>query len=131
MVQNLTKAKIISNSSMSLLSRTTLQSQIDKLSKSGFTFVTGCDFMTCYETIMNNHDRKQACMVEMLDEIEEWVLIMKHYCFVVASATSGNGGGGRSSRLARKYCEVGNNSCLRFQRGRCLTHGIDDGKILS
>lgn len=91
--------------------------------------------MTCYETIMNHDERKKACSVEMLDEIEEWVLIMKHYCFVVASCSTGCGDAGDASagrrkaiRFSKQYCAIGNDGCLGFQPGRCLTN-LESNKV--
>ena len=119
---------------MSLLQTRTLVSQVDKLSQCGFKNVTGCDFMTCYETIMSGENRKHANMVEMLDEIEEWVLIMKHYCFVVgAGGTSSSSSSNTitddsnysncNNMLETKFCSVGDNSSLGFKNGRCMTRG--------
>jgi len=129
MAKNLTKAKIITNPSMSLLVSKTLQSQINKLFQCGFQMVTGCDFMTAYETIMSSDDRKQANMVEMLDEIEEWVLIMKHYCFVVAGGgckesnvrKSDNHNDSRYIALLKRFCSAGHGGSLGFRDGRCTT----------
>lgn len=100
MTQNLTKAGI-TDESMSMLHCTTLNDQVEKLAEEGgFEYVTGCDFWNASETILTTEDRKRATRVEMLDEVEELMLIMRHYCFVVAA--------GRSEKVRR----VGyNNSC--------------------
>jgi len=126
MAQNLTKAKIITTSSMSLLQTRTLQNHIDKLVQCGFKYVTGCDFMTCYETILNGEDRTNANMCEMLDEVEEWILIMKHYCFVVAA---GGGGGtykdtskNSDDDMTEMFCSVDENNPLGLDSKRCLSH---------
>jgi hypothetical protein len=122
MTQNLTKAKIISNASMSLLNTRTLQSQIEKLYHSGFSMVTGCDFLTCFETILTAEDKFHANKIEMLDEIEEWVLIMRHYCFVVAGAIS-NGSNSHAKHIIAKYCGVEGkiSNALGFKIGRCTS----------
>ena len=83
MAQNLTKA-CVANQSMSLLNTKTLQSQVRKLYDSGFQTVKGCFFLNAYDHILTKADRRRANSIEMLDVIEEWMLIMKHYCFVVA-----------------------------------------------
>lgn len=119
MTQNLTKAKIISNPTMSLLNTRTLQGQMQKLYHSGFSVVTGCDFLTCFETIMSADDRSNANKVEMLDEIEEWVLIMRHYCFVVGCISGNNNG----NCIVEKFCSVGEDSPLGFKTTRCSSLG--------
>ncbi len=112
---------------MSLLVSRTLQDQVDKLSQCGFQFVTGCDFMTSYDTIMSSDDRRRANLVEMLDEIEEWVLIMKHYCFVVAgscnksNSDSDSDSNGQKITLLERYCSVGDGGSLGFRNGRCTS----------
>ena len=131
MTQNLTKAKIITNpstSTISLLTTTTLQEQIDKLVQCGFRNVTGCDFLSCFETIFSADNRRKANMTEMLDEIEEWILIMKHYCFVVGRAGGrirhGDDGINAKNEIKTvldKYCLVGNDGCLGFDHKRCVT----------
>lgn len=87
MEQNLRKAGI-SDPSLSIFKTKTLQHQIDKLIQCGFSKATGCDMMAAYETVLTPDERKRANRCEMLDEIEEWVLIMRHYCLVVAAGTS-------------------------------------------
>jgi len=87
MQQNLSNTGI-SHPSLSIIKTRTLQEQIDKLVECGFTLATGWDLLTAYETIVTEDERKHANMCEMLDEIEEWILIMKHYCFVIASVTN-------------------------------------------
>lgn len=119
MTENLTKAKIISNPTMSLLNTRTLQGQIEKLYHSGFSLATGCDFLTCYETVMSADDRMNAKKVEMLDEIEEWILIMRHYCFVVGCVRGDSNG----SCMAEKFCSVGASSPLGFKTGKCSSLG--------
>lgn len=114
MIHNLTKAKIVSNPSMSLLTTRTLQCQIEKLYSAGFRTVTGCDFLTCFNNTLRGEDRKRANAVEMLDEVEEWELIMRHYCFVVGSKTS-------NGTIMEKFCAVDERSVLGFKSGRCTT----------
>lgn len=117
MTQNLTKAKIITNPTMSLLNTRTLQNQIDKLYNSGFDIVTGCDFLTCFDAILSSDDRRRANMIEMLDEIEEWVLIMRHYCFVVAGSCNTQ----QKQKLTKRYCSMGEENIFGLKSGRCIT----------
>jgi len=84
MAQNLIKARI-TDSSMSLVNTRTLSAQLEKLKDCGFKTVTGCDFYSAYEMVLTAEDRRRANMAEMLDEVEEWMLIARHYCFLVAA----------------------------------------------
>jgi O-methyltransferase involved in polyketide biosynthesis len=138
MAQNLAKARI-TDSSMSLLQTRTLKEQVDKLSQCGFTNVTGCDFYGAYEMVLTSEDRKRANRMEILDEIEEWILIMRHYCFLVGS------GGNMISRedqqqeekdeeeeeeeeediamkdILRAFCSVEKGNIFGFLESKCMT----------
>ena len=126
MAQNLTKARI-ADPSMCLLQTRTLKDQLDKLHQCGFSSVTGCDFYGAYEMVLSNDDRKKANMTEMLDELEEWILIMRHYCFLVAS------GGSMSCNASSKeekdtmtaialesYCSVEEGNVFGFSKSKCM-----------
>jgi hypothetical protein len=82
------------------------------MQKAGFGIATGCDMYTAYETIIPATDRQVANRCEFLDELEEWMLIMRHYCFVVASTNS-------TSILGQCFCKVGSLGLLGFESGRC------------
>ena len=123
MAQNLTKARI-ADPAMSLLNARTLQKQVDKLSECGFQYVTGCDFHCAYQTILTNDDRRRANMTEMLDEVEEFILIMRHYCCLVAA------GGARMDEvlnddkwngIAQAFCSVGEGNVVGFAQNNCIT----------
>ena len=47
----------------------------------------GCDMWWAYSTILTPEQRQRAQTCEFLDELEEWKLIMQHYCIVVACTT--------------------------------------------
>jgi len=83
MEQNLVKIGVASPECCLLQTRT-LQDQLEKLIECGFVRAVGCDMWSAYETIVTDDQRKRANQSEFLDEYEEWVLIMRHYCFVVA-----------------------------------------------
>ena len=67
-----------------LLKNRTLQDQLKKLLNCDFVRAVGCDMSSAYETIVTDDQRKRANKSEFMDEYEEWILIMRHYCFVVA-----------------------------------------------
>jgi len=148
MERNLTNAGVISSSSSSsdssLFTNRTLSSQMEKIKTAGFDIVIGCDMMNAYETIVTKEQRQCANRCEMLDEIEEWMLIMRHYCFVVgellsskgrtdgcnhgddetATTTHNTNTDGRENEennvsCLEKLCTVGNNSPLGFVEGKC------------
>jgi hypothetical protein len=41
-----------------------------------------------YESIVTKNQRNHASSIEMLDELEEWILLMKHYCFISGTTTA-------------------------------------------
>jgi len=90
MERNLLK-KGIASPECCLLQTRTLQDQLTKLVDcEGFVRAVGCNMWSAYETIVTAAQRKRANQSEFMDEYEEWILIMQHYCLVVAQ-------GGRSS----------------------------------
>ena len=112
MEENLSKAGVASPDS-GLLKVRSNQDHINRLYQTGFTISAACDMYTVYETILSNEQRDQASRSEFLDELEEFVLIMKHYSFSVGS-TSG-------SLIGRKLCTIGENSMLGFEEGRSIS----------
>jgi [phosphatase 2A protein]-leucine-carboxy methyltransferase len=93
----------------SLLQTRTLEQQLKKLTESGFEVAVGCDMWSAYETILTDEQRLQANQCELLDELEEWKLLMQHYCLVVGSSK------------ASGFCEVGRESPMGFLEKKCLT----------
>jgi O-methyltransferase involved in polyketide biosynthesis len=83
MQQNLVQASVATPHSCLLQTRT-LQAQLSKLMDSGFHKAVGCDMWSAYETILTHDQRRRANQMEFLDEVEEWMLIMRHYCFFAA-----------------------------------------------
>jgi O-methyltransferase involved in polyketide biosynthesis len=136
MAQNLTKAGI-TDAAMSMLNCTTLNDQVDKLASSGFKNVTGCDFWNANEMILTMSDRRRANMTEMLDEVEEWMLIMRHYCFLVAAGrrrTNENAAVGNDhdheegkancfENIAADFCSVKSHNVFGFIPNKCVTRG--------
>ena len=92
----------------------TLEEQLDKLQRSGFSYAVGCDMAHAYETVMTQAQRSKANKCEFLDELEEWLMIMRHYCFVVATTVP-------DSDFAKHFLTVGPTSALGFVEGKCTT----------
>jgi tRNA wybutosine-synthesizing protein 4 len=112
MEQNLVKLGVASPIS-SLLQTRTLDDQLGKLSQY-FAITVGCDMWQAYETILTTEQRAHANRCEFLDEIEEWRLIMRHYCFLVA-----RGGRSQSQGEDDSMTKVGPDFSMGFVEGKC------------
>jgi O-methyltransferase involved in polyketide biosynthesis len=110
METNLIGMGVVNQQSCLLQSRT-LETHMQKLVAAGFTNARGCDMWSAYQTVVTADERKRANASEFLDEIEEWMLIMQHYCFIVAST--------ESSSFGKEFCSVGKSSPMGFAPGRC------------
>jgi O-methyltransferase involved in polyketide biosynthesis len=111
MEQNLKQAGVASPDSCLLTDRF-LEKQLDKFVNSGFETAVACDMFSAYETILTAQQRSHANQCELLDEIEEWMLIMRHYCFLTARI-------GDESDEAKDMTSVGAGSPLGFVTGKC------------
>jgi len=89
---------------------------------------TGCDMMAAYDTVLTVGDRGRANGCEMLDEFEEWILIMRHYCFVVAVAGAGAGAGADAAAGgddgAERFCSTCEGNLMGFVEGRCVSRRV-------
>jgi len=111
---------------LSLEKTSTLTDQLTKLIQSGFDTAIGCDMMAAYDHgVISMEERRCAARCEMLDELEEFVLLMKHYCLVMGvSAKNRKGEGGNdvttdNASVGFQLCSVGKDSPVGFQEGRC------------
>jgi len=111
MEENLTKAGVVQRDSC-LVKRRTLQAYLSSFKQAGWKRSVGCDMHTAFQTLLSEQERVKANRTEFLDELEEWMLIMRHYCFVVASNNP-------QSAVGQRFCSVGSNSPLGFVLGRC------------
>jgi len=124
MEHNLSKAGVCDADSCLRQTRS-LEAQLGKLigqassdnGGGGFVRAVGCDMAQAYETIMTQVQRARANQCEFLDEIEEWMMIMRHYCFIVATAVPEGSDG---DDFAKYFCNVGENSALGFVEGKCM-----------
>jgi hypothetical protein len=77
--------------------------------------------MTAYDHgIISIDDRRRAARCEVLDELEEFVLLMKHYCFMVAVRCGGANGSSETS-VGYSLCSIGKDSLMGFQEGKCTS----------
>lgn len=88
----------------SLLQTRTLQHQLNKLTQCGFEIAVGCDMWSAYQSILTDEQRVRANNCELLDELEEWKMLMQHYCLAVGSSVESG------------FCEVGDSSPMGFQK---------------
>jgi O-methyltransferase involved in polyketide biosynthesis len=110
MESNLLEARVVEPDSCLIRTRS-LPQHLAKLRAAGFARATGCDLWAAYETVVTPDQRQRANRSEFLDELEEWILIMQHYCLVVASTDGGIYGD--------YFCSVGAKSPMGFAAGRC------------
>jgi len=107
---------------LSLETTQTLSDQLTKLKQCGFNIATGCDMMAAYDYgVISLDDRRRASKCEMLDELEEFVLLMKHYCLLVGvSSLSPNGNDRSDDCIGYQLCSVGEDSLIGFREGRSM-----------
>lgn len=106
---------------LSLETTRTVPDQLSKLTQCGFDIAVGCDMMTAYDHgIISIDDRRRAARCEVLDELEEFVLLMKHYCFMVAVRCGGANGSSETS-VGYSLCSIGKDSLMGFQEGKCTS----------
>lgn len=129
MEQNLTRAGIVAplttmgtNDPLCLTAHRTLDSRLDCLISCGFNTAIGCDMLAAYDTaVIGATQRARANSVEMLDEMEEWMLIMHHYCFVVAGIATEES----KNDLARYLCAAGESSPIGFVPTKSVTRAAE------
>jgi [phosphatase 2A protein]-leucine-carboxy methyltransferase len=106
MEKNLSEAQVARPDSC-LVNIRTLDQHLQRLTSSSlFAQATGCDMWSAYNSVLTQEQRRRANQCEFLDEVEEWMLIMRHYCLTVASTLQ--------CTIRTRYCEVGNNSPMGF-----------------
>ncbi|MCJ1357418.1 MAG: carboxy methyl transferase for protein phosphatase 2A [Icmadophila ericetorum] len=78
MVSNLAQRGIVLQTLQKYYS---LEAQKERLSAHGFSDgQEALDVNTIYEQWVEEHEKERVSSVEMLDEVEEWILLAKHYC---------------------------------------------------
>jgi [phosphatase 2A protein]-leucine-carboxy methyltransferase len=71
-----------------------LAAQRSRLRNAGFvTTQCAADVNFLWENWVNEDEKSRVARCEMLDEVEEWVLLAKHYCVVWGSRNDEAGGG--------------------------------------
>ena len=85
MQANLTRAGLASSS---LLQLRTLENHLQHLRAAGWTHGSAVDMWRAYQSILTREEQQHANQCEWLDELEEFIMIMQHYSFIVASQTT-------------------------------------------
>jgi hypothetical protein len=62
----------------------TVEEQKSRFLEAGWADVTSVSMLHAFAAFLNADDVKRINGIEMLDEVEEWKLMMTHYCFVWA-----------------------------------------------
>ncbi|CAM9736840.1 unnamed protein product [Ectocarpus fasciculatus] len=62
-----------------------LLSQEDRFKKAGWDSANAIDMLKVFQELLDPAEVRRASKIEILDEVEEWELIMHHYCLVVAA----------------------------------------------
>jgi hypothetical protein len=118
------------NEVLSLERTRTLHDQLSRLVHScGFDIAIGCNMMDAYDHgVVRSEDRQRACQCEMLDELEEFVLLMKHYCLALGVATASSSSS--TINFGTQLCSVGVDSQMGFSEGRCtvMKRDTSDGR---
>lgn len=110
---------------LSLEHTLTLSDQLTKLTKAGFDIGAGCNMMNAYNYgVISANDRRRAARCEMLDELEEFVLLMEHYCLIIGVCCSKDredgGDPSNNKSIGLQLCSIGENSLMGFQDGYCM-----------
>ena len=126
MIQNLHQAGIVNtrrkkgsdededNQILSLEATPTVSDQLNKFIQCGFDVAVGCDMMDAYNHgVIHTDDVRHAAKCEMLDELEEFNLLMKHYCFVVSVKST------TKDSVGFNLCSIGEDSLIGFEARYC------------
>ncbi|KAL3816992.1 hypothetical protein ACHAXA_010112 [Cyclostephanos tholiformis] len=128
---------------LSLEGTRTLTDQLSRLVRTcGFDVAVGCDMIDAYDHgVVHAEDRERAMRCEALDELEEFTLMMRHYCLLMSVATSSirgasirldeNDSGGCECAstacdgdgeidVGIRLCSMGVDSPMGFREGRCI-----------
>eukprot|EP00752_Nemacystus_decipiens_P017718 g15886.t1 len=63
----------------------TLPSQEERLQTAGWDAARAINMLHVFQDFLDPADVRRVSKIEVLDEVEEWELIMRHYCLVLAA----------------------------------------------
>lgn len=87
MIQNLASA---GHKVPGLLDYPSLDAQCGRYTTAGYELTKSCTMLQAYDGMISAADKGRLNTIEMLDEWEEWSLIMSHYSLSVAGKDSGS-----------------------------------------
>ncbi len=62
-----------------------LESHESRFKSNGWRNAISISMISAYERVISTDEKRAINKIEMLDEIEEWSMIMNHYCITVAA----------------------------------------------
>jgi hypothetical protein len=116
---------------LSLEGTRTLTDQLARLVRTcGFDVALCCNMVEAYNHgVVRSEDRERAMQCEALDKLEEFLLLMRHYCLLMGIATLLSRGRCASalpgwdedggSNVGIWLCSVGSSSPMGFREGQC------------
>lgn len=69
----------------SIIEYPTVKKQQERYLQLGFKSVLGFDLGQAYDQLVSQEEKIRISKLEMLDELEEWILLCSHYCFIIAT----------------------------------------------
>lgn len=63
-----------------LLDFPTIESIVNRYNNAGCSTTSACSMLSAYEHFISPEEKTRISQIEMLDEVEEWQLLMSHYC---------------------------------------------------
>ncbi|KAI9765186.1 MAG: carboxy methyl transferase for protein phosphatase 2A [Geoglossum simile] len=81
---SLTMTSNLSLRNLSLTLLPSLRAQTDRLHTAGFANANAADVQFLWEKWTSPEEKRRVAALEMLDELEEWFLMARHYCVVWA-----------------------------------------------
>ena len=73
----------------------------------GFTRAEAMDVLAYYEKVVGPKERQRVNKIEMLDELEEWRMLLTHYCVSLAIKDAADGGGGGAAAALLSEVRLG------------------------
>jgi len=67
--------------------------QVARCEAAGYARAEAIDLLEYYERVLSADERGRVASLELLDEVEEWSMLMQHYCAVLAVRDVEGGGG--------------------------------------
>ena len=73
----------------------------------GFTRAEAMDVLAYYEKVVGPKERQRVNKIEMFDELEEWRMLLTHYCVSLGVKDAADGGGGAAAAALLSEVRLG------------------------